>query len=790
MKRRHLVRFTATVLSLSLLFASVAGAITSSTLMQDRDNNYLKYIAGFEDGTIRPDATLTRAQGAKMLSYVLDTDAVTGNNKSFTDVPKSFWGYDAITTLSSAGIIGGYAGDVFKPNQGLTRAEFCTILARIIKPEASTSANDLTDLKGHWAEADIRALSELKYIGGYADKTFKPNKFLTRAEAVKLINRAVGINPENLKKLNAEDKDFHVAEFSDLPTSHWAYWELCAAASTTKLESTVERKTIKFDDITYIDMNANAITERANTLLNEFPKADTKRQVEIYKALTKLEDDFYLAYSMTSINQARDTSNIKYKTDMSNSTEARNAVLKAMEKRYELVQKIKYKPEFEKNAGIVISNLEEPTSAMSDERVALYTEQQNYINEFEEFYFNNSIDYKGSKYSLSQAEYSSDKELVKIALDYYNKNYKELGTIFGKLVDVRTRIAKSYGFKNYAEIGYPASGKFTYSPESIEPLRKEIKTYIVPLFNKIRLARNGLSNGYKKIDMSIVNKDLKNPLESTQDILRRLSPQTRQAFNHMKKYNMFDLESRENKNTGAFTAYIDYYDTPFILMNKNDTIDDIETFSHEFGHAFQEFRIMKEPYFDSNLLTYDLAEIASYGMQVLTSRNYNELLGKNAEMAELDMLYGYLSILLSTTFLDEFQYIIYSNPNMTIEDRNATYAKLEKQYFPGDISSHPALMNGIVWNNSPHIFETPFYAIDYTMALTTALQIWQISKVDFDTAFTTYMDIIESKYMKYGFEAVVTYSGLESPFKGGFCKSLAKDLDDLFRKSSLDTKAS
>ena len=240
---KRILKKIAAVAVIASMLLSIGANAADVGFRQDSDRNYFKYINGFEDGTVRPDGVLTRAQGAKMLYYVLDLDLKEQSGKDFSDVAQSFWGYSAISALSNAGIINGYAGNVFKPDKGLTRAEFATIVARAMKIDvAGKKANAFKDVGGQWAEGSIAALSEKKFIGGYGDSTFRPNTYLTRAEAVKMINKAVGMDV----KIQVEKQ-----KFSDLKASHWAYFEIMAAASSSALEVAPNRNGVNFRDISY-----------------------------------------------------------------------------------------------------------------------------------------------------------------------------------------------------------------------------------------------------------------------------------------------------------------------------------------------------------------------------------------------------------------------------------------------------------------------------------------------------------------------------------------------------------
>ena len=225
-------RIVSVFLSLVFALSTIAQASVDNVVVyKDNDSNYLKYICGFGDGTIRPDAPLTRAQCAKMLTYIVDT--ADADKCEFSDVSKTFWGYDAICKLSNAGIIFGYGNGTFMPEKALSRAEFAAIITRI--GDYSDGESSFADISGHWAEKEINKLAASGYISGYRGNIFKPNAAITRAEAVKIINKVV-----NVKINETETREL----FSDLPLSHWAYYEIMSATSLFTLESVVGRNLV------------------------------------------------------------------------------------------------------------------------------------------------------------------------------------------------------------------------------------------------------------------------------------------------------------------------------------------------------------------------------------------------------------------------------------------------------------------------------------------------------------------------------------------------------------------
>ena len=769
MRRNRFVKILAGVLSIVMTLSTVAGAtVDNVVLFKDSNVNYLKYITGFGDGTVRPDTPLTRAQCAKMLTYIMDIKEVSEKN-AFSDVPDSFWAYDSITKLNSAGIILGYADGKFKPNNNLTRAEFATIIRRITNLKDGKAS--FGDIATHWAKNDIAALAAAGYINGYSGNIFRPNATITRAEAVKIINKVVGMEV---------NKDENRLFFYDLTKEHWAYYEIMSAVSVSSPDSYISHPDIDFNEIEYIEIDTDQISNELERILDEFITASADRQAEIFNRISQIESEVALAIAMSNINIQRNVTSEKDIKNTQVAVDVSNLITKVKEKRYKFLSVVKDLKSFEEKIGMKISEIPKPAAATPDALVALYMKEQNYENEFNTFMYEAKIIHNGKKYSLSQGEFSSDPLLKAKALNYYVEHKNEYGMIFTKLVNVRTEIAQFFGYNDYTDLGYMRAGKNYYTPTQIEGIREDVKKYIAPLVVNIENAAMGNDNGYYNVNTpSRYISHNKSAISIAREFLRNLSPQTREAFDYLEKSNLIDYVPRENKSTIAFTSYITEYDVPFLFMNADGTAQDIENLSHEFGHAFHAFRIGEAGVFCPT----DIAEIASYGMEMLALNNYNNIFGdESANKEKLINFYNKLRVLLTTTFMDEFQYKVYKEKTLGVDERNKLYAYLYKEYFPDANFNHKAYNDGIIWTNPTHIFNEPYYSIDYTLALTIAFQLWEIGEAEgFDKQFETYVKILESPYINTSIHKIALDIGMKSPFNAGIIQGLAKKIEDMYK---------
>lgn len=178
------------------------------------------YINGYPGGFFKPDTPITRAEMATILAKVAEKEA-TGSGVTFSDVPSSYWGADAIAKVAKMGLMNGYIDGTFKPNQPLTRAEMASLTA-MLSPNSTTSGRGFSDITGHWAQAAIKKAQDIGIMNGYSDGTFRPNSKLTRAEAVTAINRVLGRGP--LMGVTQPG-------WNDVPVSHWAFGDIEEAST-------------------------------------------------------------------------------------------------------------------------------------------------------------------------------------------------------------------------------------------------------------------------------------------------------------------------------------------------------------------------------------------------------------------------------------------------------------------------------------------------------------------------------------------------------------------------------
>lgn len=192
-------------------------------------DNHFAYIVGYEDGTVRPNANISRAEVAAIFFRLLKDDVRDDNltaNSVFTDVALGKWYNKSISTMAKIGIVKGRTANAFAPNAPITRAEFAAICSRFDRSNVEIKS-DFNDISGHWAENEIRRAASLGWIKGYADGSFKPDQNITRAEAASMINRMLHRLPETV-----EDLLDGMIQWPDNQPSDWYYINMQEATNS------------------------------------------------------------------------------------------------------------------------------------------------------------------------------------------------------------------------------------------------------------------------------------------------------------------------------------------------------------------------------------------------------------------------------------------------------------------------------------------------------------------------------------------------------------------------------
>lgn len=371
------------------------------------------------------------------------------------------------------------------------------------------------------------------------------------------------------------------------------------------------------------------------------------------------------------------------------------------------------------------------------------------------------------------------------------KHAAQLDDIYDRLVHVRDRMAKKLGYKNYIELGYLNMERFDYDRDMIETFRRSVQTDLVPVISKMKTDRAkklGIDKPMFYDDDVYFTDGEPRPIIDADEIFRQgqlmyddMSPETGRLFRKMVEEEAFDVLSRKGKWGGGCCTNLEGYKQIFILANFNGSSDDIDVITHEFGHALaMDMAFEGEP--EVSIGGNETAECHSMSMEFLCWPYMERFFGKNADKYRYKHLLASLAFIPYGCIVDEFQHIAYDNPDLTPAERKEEYLKLERKYRPYiDYSGIPYYEEGIRWQYQMHIFETPFYYIDYCLAQTISLEFLVESRVDYGKAFAKYLDFCKAGG-SVPFSKLCEKAGLVSPFAEGALKQIAKVVPEILKE--------
>ena len=359
----------------------------------------------------------------------------------------------------------------------------------------------------------------------------------------------------------------------------------------------------------------------------------------------------------------------------------------------------------------------------------------------------------------------------------------KLEDLFGKLVHNRDRQAKQLGYPSYVELSYCRMNRIGYTPDDVREFREAVKQELVPLLMKMendRKERLGLDylyyydNGISFKDGNPLPKgDTKACLEATREMYHSLSPETAEFIDYVMDNELYDVEIRSGKRGGGYMMSLERYRAPFIFANFDGTSENAYIMTHEGGHAFQYYLKREEKVREQSWLNSEIAETHAMAMEFFTSPYMDLFFGERAEDYRTLHLAKALQLIAYECEQDEFQEIVYQNPDMTPDERNALWRCLEQEYMPfRDYEGDKNLQQGCGWQRIQHIFQWPFYAIDYALAQVCALQYKCMMEEAPERAWQSYL-IFCKKSGTMNFTKLQEEAGLMNPFKAATLKKIA-----------------
>jgi len=557
---------------------------------------------------------------------------------------------------------------------------------------------------------------------------------------------------------------------------------------------------LKYSEMKYERPDIKIVGEEFSDLIDAFRNAKTFEEAEDHMTrINVLRNEFETMRIIAFINYSIDTNNQSFTEEQDYFDNSSPVFSGYINKYYKALIECSFKKEFINKHGEQLFKIAELTMKCFSPEIVGDLQKENHLNsEYTKLKASAKIIFEGKERNLQELEpfmESPDAEIRKKAFDayweFFSANKEKLDGIYDKLVSLRNKMAIKLGYKDYIELGYARMKRVDYDYKMVEQFRSNVRKYVVPLALKLR-EKQRKRIGVEKLMVHDVVLQFKSGnatpkgdpewiMNNGQTMYDELSHETAEFYDFMMKNDLMDVYSRKGKADMGYCEFITKHKSPFIFANMNGTEDDITVLTHEAGHAFQAFASRNFPFKEYMEPTMETAEIHSMSMEFLTYPWMKLFFKEDTDKFKFSHLNGTVNFLPYGVLVDEFQHWVYENPSADPAKRNSKWRELEKIYMPHlDYGDNEFLESGGRWQKQSHIYEMPFYYIDYCLAQVCAFQFWskaiQNDNGGYKVALKDYIKLCEAGGSK-PFLELVKYANLESPFEDGVIKKLVKEIE-------------
>ncbi|MGA9226260.1 MAG: M3 family oligoendopeptidase [Mesobacillus sp.] len=553
---------------------------------------------------------------------------------------------------------------------------------------------------------------------------------------------------------------------------------------------------MNFEQYTYTRPNLEEVTAKFDQLLEKFKNAGSvEEQSTAMNEINELRNDVGTMFNLCYIRHSIDTEDEFYKQEQDFLDDLAPQVEGLVTKYYEALVASPYKDELEAKWGRQLFALAEAQlKQFSPEIVPLMQKENKLSTEYTKLVASAKIMFEGEERTLAQLDpftESKDRETRKSAseakFEFFSEHGDEFDRIYDELVKVRTEIAHKLGYKNFVELAYFRMNRTDYDSKMVAAFRDQVHQYIVPVATKLKerqMNRIGVDTlkyydepfGFKTGN-AVPKGSPEWIVDNGQKMYDELSSETGEFFRYMNENNLMDLVAKKGKAGGGYCTYIENYKSPFIFSNFNGTSGDIDVLTHEAGHAFQVYSSRHFEIPEYNWPTYEACEIHSMSMEFFTWPWMELFFKEDTDKYKFSHLSGALLFLPYGVSVDEFQHWVYENPEATPAERKQQWREIEKKYLPHkDYDGNAYLEEGGFWQRQGHIYNSPFYYIDYTLAQICAFQFWKRSRENQEEAWKDYANLCKLGG-SMAFTELVKAANLISPFEEGCVESVIGEIE-------------
>ncbi|MFL8905910.1 M3 family oligoendopeptidase [Helcococcus kunzii] len=541
---------------------------------------------------------------------------------------------------------------------------------------------------------------------------------------------------------------------------------------------------MKFRELEYTRPDFDSLLNELNEKLDLIENAKTSDEyLKLLHEVDTMTEDFSEAANIAYIRNTIDTRDEFYEKEVEVFDEIFPKFSQFSNKLQNIRLKSPFRKDFEEKYGKNITKTDELQKdifkpSIMEDRI----KESKLANEYQKLMGTAEIEFDGKKLNLSQLtpyKQSKDRAVRKAAAKassaWFNERKDQFDRIYDELVKVRHQIAKKLGFDSYLDVAYRSFGRTDWGREDAKNYRDQIVKYIVPLANKLyeeQKERIGVEDFlYYDIPLKFLsgNPTPKGTEEELVDYAKKmykeLSPETEEFFNAMIEHEMMHLTSQDGKAPGGYMTQLDKTKLPFIFANFNGTAHDVDVLTHEAGHAFQGYLTRDVYPSDVRGACMEIMETHSMSMEYFTHPWMEGFFKEDTEKYYYNHVVSSLEFLPYGASIDEYQEWVYDNPEATPEERNNKFREIEKKYSPHiDYADDEYMDSGRRWQAQMHVYSSPFYYLDYTIAQMNAFQFFVLDMENHEDAWNKYLELCKLGG-KLGTKEIISKVGLKNPFE-------------------------
>lgn len=510
-------------------------------------------------------------------------------------------------------------------------------------------------------------------------------------------------------------------------------------------------------------LNWNAIQPYIDDLLaRELTPDNTVQWLRDWSKLNALLADTYttlhIAYDLDTTDDAKKAAAEKYIAEI---------YPRSLMADHQLKQKLVASGYDAPEHAVMLRSIRSEIEIFRDENVPLLSEVRQLSLEYQKIMGGMTVEFDGKERTIQQLypyQLKTDRAIRQAAWRAARARQmqarQELHDLFDKMLALRHQIALNAGFENFRDYTFHSMGRFDYTPDDCKAFHAAIEQAVVPVVEK-RLSRRRMQMGLDSLrpwDTAVdpLGRDPIYPFEKvetlvkkSQAIFEQLDPTLAGYFATMADENLLELESRKGKAPGGYSTTFNMRQRAFIFMNVVGTASDVRTLLHEAGHSFHTFEMASLPLIWDRDIPMEIAEVASMAMELLAGPYLGEFFSDDELVrARVDHLEGTVSFLPYMAVVDAFQHWLYENPEHSHEERDAQWMALMERFMPGVEWDGLEDERASYWQRQLHIFEVPFYYVEYGIAQVGAWQVWRNSLQDAQAALEDYRAALALGYTR------------------------------------------